>query len=71
MATEKYKEEWKQIPYYSQIDNHLLANELRNNFNEKRYNEIKSLTNFHKLTYKLQKEKKKKERTFYDKIIEE
>lgn len=71
MATEKYEDEWKQVPYYSQIDNHLLANELMNNFDEKRYNEIKSLTNFHKLTYKLQIDKNTDKTTFYDKIIEE
>lgn len=71
MATEKYEEEWKQVPYYSQIDNHLLTNELMNNFDEKRYNEIKSLTNFHKLTYKLQIDKNTGKTTFYDKIIEE
>lgn len=71
MATEKYSDEWKQVPYYAQIDNHLLANELANNFDEKRYDEIKYLTNFHKLTYKLPIDKNKKETTFYDKIIEE
>ena len=71
MATEMYLKEWKQVPYYSQIDNHLLQNELMNNFDEKRYNEIKSLTNFHKLTYKLQIDKNIKKTTFYDKIIEE
>ena len=65
MATEKYEEEWKQVPYYSQIDNHLLANELINNFDEKRYNEIKSLTNFHKLTYKLQIDKKYRQKNFF------
>ena len=71
MATEKYSDEWKQVPYYAQIDNHLLANELADNFDEKRYDEIKYLTNFHKLTYKLPIDKNKKETTFYDKIIEE
>lgn len=71
MATEKYSDEWKLVPYYSQIDNHLLANELMNNFDEKRYDEIKYLTNFHKLTYKLPIDKNKNKTTFYDKIIEE
>lgn len=71
MATEKYLEDWNRVPYYSQIDNHLLANELMNDFEEKRYNQIKELTNFHKLTYKLQTEKKKNKTTFYDKIIED
>ena len=71
LVTEKYADEWKQVPYYSQIDNHLLTNELMNNFDEKRYNEIKSLTNFHKLTYKLQIDKNTGKTTFYDKIIEE
>ena len=71
MATEKYLDDWNQVPYYSQIDNHMLAKELMNDFDEKRYNEIKRLTGFHKLTYKLKNEKKKNEMTFYDKIIEE
>lgn len=69
MATEKYSEEWKNVTYYSQIDNHLLSYELSNDFNEKRYKEIKKMTNFHKLTYKIKINNKKKEKTFYDEII--
>lgn len=44
---------WEDVPYYNQIDNHLLMNELQKPFNAHRVNQIKALTPIHKLTYKL------------------
>lgn len=46
---------WEAIPYFNQIDNHLLMNELQKPFNRQRVEQIKALTPIHKLTYKLPK----------------
>ena len=46
---------WEAIPYFNQIDNHLLMNELQKPFDPKRIEQIKALTPIHKLTYKLPK----------------
>ncbi len=66
LATERFSEDWKKVPYYNHIDNHLLAYELNNNYNEKRFREIKKITNFHKLSYKMTINNKK---SFFNKII--
>lgn len=71
MATKEFAEEWNQVPYFSQVDNHLLSKELLNQFNFERYEKIKEITNFHKLTYKLDINKSLNKDTFYDKIIGE
>lgn len=44
---------WEAIPYFNQIDNHLLMNELQKPFDPQRVEQIKALTPIHKLTYKL------------------
>lgn len=55
MATEKYPDEWKKVPYYNQIDQHILAFEMNRAFDEKRFNQIKEITSVHKLTNKTEK----------------
>lgn len=44
---------WNAVPYYNQIDNHLLMFELQKPFDAYRVDQIKALTPIHKLTYKL------------------
>ena len=53
MVTDANTETWDTIPYYNQIDNHLLMNELVKPFDARRVDQIKALTTIHKLTYKL------------------
>ncbi len=54
MVTDKYENEWKKVPYFSQMDNHLLSNYLEDDEeNNNIYNDIVSKTDFHKLTYKI------------------
>lgn len=71
MVTKEFSEEWNQVPYFSQVDNHLLGRELLNEFDLERYERIKEMTNFHKLTYKLEFKQCLNKDTFYDKIIRE
>lgn len=52
IVTNKYQEEWKKVPYFNQVDNHLLMEELSVTYNPTRIKEIKALTEVHKLTYK-------------------
>ena len=53
MVTDKYESEWRKVPYYSQMDNHLLNNYLENDYyNNDIYNDIINKTDFHKLSYK-------------------
>lgn len=67
MATEKYNAQWSKIPYMTQTNNHLMALELNNNFNIERYNQIVKITDFHKLSYKVEINKNIK--SFYYMII--
>lgn len=71
MVTKEFEEEWNQVPYFSQVDNHLLSRELLSEFDLNKYERIKKLTNFHKLTYKLEIDKKLNKDTFYTRIINE
>lgn len=49
---EHYPDEWKKTPYFNQIDQHLLAEEMNLEYNEQRFCEIKKITPVHKLTNK-------------------
>lgn len=55
MVCDHYPELWEKIPYFSQIDNHLLMEELMKPYNLTRIEQIKALTTVHKLTYKFDK----------------
>lgn len=52
MVTDKYQVEWEKVPYFNQIDSHLLMEEFEKKFDPARINEIKRLTSVHKLSYK-------------------
>ena len=54
MVSDNYANEWKKIPYFTQINNHLLAYEMemKKEYDEKRIANIFRLTDFHKLSYK-------------------
>lgn len=53
MVTDANPEEWQKVPYFNQINNHLLMRELANHLDVKRVNQIKECTTVHKLTYKV------------------
>ena len=53
MSTEIYSDMWNKVPYINHIDNHLLINDIFKEFDLQRFEFIKRITCFHKLTYKL------------------
>lgn len=72
LASEKFINEWKNIPFFSDIPSHILQRELFENYSDERMAQIKRMSDIHKLTYKF-KEKTDSEKpgTFYKKIINE
>lgn len=50
MSARKYREEWDRIPMYNNRSPHTLMFELGDLYNEDRWEEIKRLSDFHKLT---------------------
>ena len=50
IATKKYQEEWKKIPVFNNNSPHVLQFELKENYSEERWNQIKEMSVFHKLT---------------------
>lgn len=50
MATKKYQEEWKKIPVFNNNSPHVLQFELKENYNEERWEQIREMSAFHKLT---------------------
>ena len=72
LAAEKYKEEWNLIPFFSDVPPHIMQRELFTEYSEKRMNQLKRMSDIHKLTYKFKKDSDlQKENTIYKKIIEE
>lgn len=53
IATEVYTDEWSMVPSYSNIPPHILQFELKNKFNDKRFNSIKEMSCFHKLDHRI------------------
>lgn len=52
MVTDHYPDEWKKVAYFNQMDQHILSTELCNDYDEKRFNQFKELSNIHKLSNK-------------------
>jgi len=53
MATKKYKSIWDNIPTYNNINPHIMQFELKNNYVKERFEYYKSISDFHKLTFKI------------------
>jgi hypothetical protein len=53
IASEKFSEEWNEIPFFSDVPPHVLQRELFTKFDEKRFLQIKRMSCLHKLSYKL------------------
>lgn len=72
-TSKELKEEWGETPFVSFIPVQHFQRELLNQFNEKRWNEIKSTTGVHKLTHKPKilglNKVKEVSNTFYEKLI--
>lgn len=66
IAGDRYPDAWNAIPKLSNGVPHMLLNELFEPFDEPRYDHIKLLTCFHKLSYKQPSEMFEKKGTYYD-----
>lgn len=69
IVCEHYSEEANTIPPFCNSIPHILLLHLFDKYNEQFWNDLKNLTCFHKLTYKLEQEDVEKKGTFYDMII--
>lgn len=69
-SNEACKDEWRRVPFYSNIPPHVLQLELFNKYDEERFEHIKQMSAIHKLTFYGGKEfDTEKENTFYDVLI--
>lgn len=53
LATEVYDKEWEKVPSYSNIPPHILQFELLDKYNSERFNQIKKMSNIHKLNHRI------------------
>lgn len=68
MAAEKYKDILDEVPVISNIPPHIMQNELLKKNSMERINYYKSMSDFHKLTYKLETSEIK-ENTLFSKLL--
>ena len=52
LAAEKYPQEWARMPVFSNVPVHLLQFEFFKKYNPDRFEQIKNMSHFHKLTWK-------------------
>ena len=57
-ATEVYKDEWDKVPTFNNISPHILQFELNDDFEEVRFNQIRGMSDFHKLNWRIKSENK-------------
>ena len=51
MVAKEHWDDWDEIPMFNNITPHVLQTELNNTFSEKRFNQLKKASSFHKLNY--------------------
>ena len=72
LAAEKYNKEWNLIPFFSDVPPHIMQRELFTEYSAGRIEQLKRMSDIHKLTYKFKKNSDlQKENTIYKKILEE
>lgn len=69
MAVEYYEKEYKEMPIISQVDAHVLATYIFDEYKEDKYALLKKSTGFHKLSTRFDTEQMKQKDTFYDVVI--
>ncbi|MDV5009900.1 capsular polysaccharide synthesis protein [Enterococcus faecium] len=50
-ATEKYREDWENVPTFNNISPHMLQMELNSEYNEERWKQLLLISGFHKLNH--------------------
>lgn len=68
LACTTFRKEWKAVPVYNNQSPHVLQFELNEKYNEKRWEQIKIMSDFHKLNHHINYSA---EGTFYEHIIKE
>lgn len=66
-ATEVYKDEWDKVPTFNNISPHILQFELNDDFEELRFNQIRGMSDFHKLNWRI---KSKNKNSYYNYIVD-
>ena len=66
-ATEVYKDEWDKVPTFNNISPHILQFELNDDFEEVRFNQIRDMSDFHKLNWRIKSENKN---SYYNYIVD-
>lgn len=66
-ATEVYKDEWDKVPTFNNISPHILQFELNDDFEEVRFNQIRGMSDFHKLNWRIKSENKN---SYYNYIVD-
>ena len=66
-ATEVYKDEWNKVPTFNNISPHILQFELNDDFEEVRFNQIRDMSDFHKLNWRIKSENKN---SYYNYIVD-
>lgn len=69
MATRKYVEEWDKVPMYNNNSPHTLQFEFHNKFDQRRWNQIIKMSDFHKLNH--HKDYSGCKNSFYDYVLAE
>ncbi len=54
IAADFYKDEWDEIPWFSDIPPHILQRELNKPYSEKRWKQLCRMSDIHKLSYKIE-----------------
>ena len=66
-ATEVYKDQWNKVPTFNNISPHILQFELNDDFEEIRFNQIRGMSDFHKLNWRIKSENKN---SYYNYIVD-
>lgn len=69
LASEKYEKEWKDVPWYPDLNCFILEREIFDKYSDERFREIKKWSDIHKLSYKFNVPENISN-TFYEKIME-
>ena len=67
LSTEVYKDEWNKVPTFNNISPHILQFELNDDFEEVRFNQIRGMSDFHKLNWRIKSENKN---SYYNYIVD-
>ena len=71
LATEKYPDDWKAVPVFSEVPPNVMGFELSDKFDQSRWSQFLRMSDFHKLSYKWPHGDENDEQTLYNHILRE